>query len=97
MVCGPLPAGVDGKGVRDLVKKWLMSFCEIGGLMKRLDIGEGNYTKELEEDIDVYDAINQVSTYLTCGKVCSLDLVPKPASCEMIVRATQQHPPWCTF
>eukprot|EP00983_Pelagomonas_calceolata_P123833 1161047-Pelagomonas_calceolata.AAC.18 len=48
------------QGVRDLVKLWLMSFMEIGGLMKRLDVGEGNYTKELEEDYDVYDAMNQV-------------------------------------
>ncbi len=43
-----------------MVKKWLMSFCEIGELMKRLDVGEGNYSKELEEDYDVHDAINQV-------------------------------------
>ncbi len=48
------------QGVRDMVKRWLMSFCEIGELMKRLDVGEGNYTKELEEDYDVYDAMNQV-------------------------------------
>jgi hypothetical protein len=48
------------QGVRDMVKKWLMSFMEIGGLMKRLDIGEGAYTKELEEDYDVWDAMNQV-------------------------------------
>jgi hypothetical protein len=45
-----------------MVKKWLMSFMEIGGLMKRLDIGEGAYTKELEEDYDVWDAMNQVCT-----------------------------------
>lgn len=50
------------QGVRDVVNKWLMSFCEIGSLMKRLDIGEGNYTKELEEDFEVYDAMNQVMT-----------------------------------
>ena len=47
-------------GVRDLVKKWLQSFLEIGQLMKRLDVGEGNYAKELEEDYEVYDALNQV-------------------------------------
>lgn len=64
------PAGYDQKvnstwwcsqGVRDMVKKWLMHFCEIGGLMKRLDVGEGNYMKELEEDYDVFDSMNQVS------------------------------------
>ncbi|KAL6747291.1 flagellar outer dynein arm heavy chain beta [Haematococcus lacustris] len=52
----------DKRGVRDMVRKWLMSFCEIGGLMKRLDIGEGSYSKELEEDYEVYDALNQVMT-----------------------------------
>lgn len=51
-------------GVRDLVKKWLQSFLEIGTLMKRLDIGEGTYAKELEEDFEVYDALNQVRACL---------------------------------
>eukprot|EP00201_Polytomella_parva_P017476 CAMPEP_0175071536 /NCGR_PEP_ID=MMETSP0052_2-20121109/19298_1 /TAXON_ID=51329 ORGANISM="Polytomella parva, Strain SAG 63-3" /NCGR_SAMPLE_ID=MMETSP0052_2 /ASSEMBLY_ACC=CAM_ASM_000194 /LENGTH=4543 /DNA_ID=CAMNT_0016338719 /DNA_START=12 /DNA_END=13643 /DNA_ORIENTATION=- len=49
-------------GVRDMVKSWLFSFMDIGKLMKRLDIGEGNYAKELEEDYEVYDALNQVMT-----------------------------------
>ena len=30
--------------------------------MKRLDIGEGSYMKELEEDFDVQDAMHQVGT-----------------------------------
>ncbi|PNW78281.1 hypothetical protein CHLRE_09g403800v5 [Chlamydomonas reinhardtii] len=47
-------------GLRDMIKKWLQSFLEIGQLMKRLDVGEGNYAKELEEDFEVYDALNQV-------------------------------------
>ena len=33
---------------------------QIGTLMKRLDIGEGHYTKELEEDYDVYGSMSQV-------------------------------------
>lgn len=61
------------QGVRDLVKRWLMSFCEVGGLMKRLDVGEGNYSKELEEDFDVYDAMNQVRVRVVlCVCVCVL-------------------------
>eukprot|EP00955_Chlamydomonas_euryale_P098700 365162-Chlamydomonas_euryale.AAC.24 len=40
--------------------QWLKSFCEIGNLMKRLDINEGNYMKELEEDYDVSDAMDEV-------------------------------------
>jgi dynein heavy chain len=43
-----------------MVRRWLMSFCEIGLLMKRLDVGEGSYAKELGEDYDVHDALNGV-------------------------------------
>eukprot|EP00798_Chlamydomonas_sp_ICE-L_P004667 gene4667-14864_t len=46
--------------VRDMIRDWLLKFIQIGTLMKRLDIGEGNYTKELEEDYDVYGAMGQV-------------------------------------
>ena len=44
-----------------MVGKWLKSFVEIGRLLKRLDIGEGDYMKELEEDYDVADSVNQVT------------------------------------
>ena len=43
-----------------MIQRWLMSFLEVGGLMKRLDVGEGAYAKELEEDYGVYDAMGQV-------------------------------------
>ena len=49
-----------GDGVRDMFNSWLRKFLDIGGLMKRLDIGEGDYAKELEEDFRVYDAMSQV-------------------------------------
>ena len=57
-----LAEGKVSKSVRDMTRKWLKSFCEIGQLMKRLDIGEGNYMKELEEDYDLSDSMNQVIT-----------------------------------
>jgi len=47
-------------GVRDLVTKWLAGFLEVGSLVKRLDVGEGSYAIELEEDYRVYDALGQV-------------------------------------
>lgn len=57
-----LVEGNDGNiGLRDMVKGWLKSFLDIGLLMKRLDIGEGNYLKDLEEDFEVYSLMSQVS------------------------------------
>lgn len=35
---------------------------QVGGLIKRLDTGEGSYAKELEEDYDVADQLDQVRT-----------------------------------
>jgi hypothetical protein len=55
-----LTEGKVATSVREMCRKWLKSFVEIGQLMKRLDVGEGNYMKELEEDYDVFDAMNQV-------------------------------------
>lgn len=56
-----LAEGSDGNiGIRDMVKGWLKSFLDIGLLMKRLDIGEGNYLKDLEEDFEVYNYMSQV-------------------------------------
>lgn len=55
-----LTEGRVSKSVRDVISKWLRSFSEIGNLMKRLDIGEGSYMKELEEDYEVQDAMHQV-------------------------------------
>jgi dynein heavy chain len=49
-----------GDGVRDMFNSWLKNFLDIGSKMKRLDIGEGNYAKELEEDFMVYDAMSEV-------------------------------------
>jgi hypothetical protein len=33
---------------------------QVGGLIKRLDTGEGSYAKELEEDYDVAEQLDQV-------------------------------------
>eukprot|EP00899_Mesostigma_viride_P009330 jgi/Mesvir1/18399/Mv14277-RA.1 len=52
--------GATKGGVRDVLNQWLKGFMLIGTLMKRLDIGDGNYLKELEEDYMVRDAISTV-------------------------------------
>lgn len=38
----------------------------MGGLIKRLDTGEGSYAKELEEDYDVAEQLDQVKEGTTC-------------------------------
>lgn len=55
-----LTEGTGDVGVRDMVQRWLKSFMEVGGLVKRLDTGEGSYAKELEEDYNVLDMVDQV-------------------------------------
>ncbi|CAD7696266.1 unnamed protein product [Ostreobium quekettii] len=47
-------------GVRRMFNTWLNGFMSIGTLMKRLDIGEGTYLKELEEDYEVYNEMSCV-------------------------------------
>ena len=49
-----------GTGIRDIFNSWLKGMLDIGSLMKRLDIGEGNYLVELEEDFLVRDAMSQI-------------------------------------
>ncbi|KAL0038617.1 hypothetical protein WJX79_000048 [Trebouxia sp. C0005] len=56
-------------GVRDMFSKWFKSFLEIATLIKRLDTGEGNYAKELEEDYTVYDAISEVQGILGANEI----------------------------
>ena len=48
--------------IRETYFGWIKGFFSIGNSMKRLDVGDGNYAKELEEDCRVMDAISQVTT-----------------------------------
>ena len=38
-------------GLRWMLGKWLEGFLKIGTLVKRLDLGEGTYVRELQEDM----------------------------------------------
>eukprot|EP00879_Flechtneria_rotunda_P005416 GHRR01005708.1.p1 GENE.GHRR01005708.1~~GHRR01005708.1.p1 ORF type:complete len:1495 (+),score=578.36 GHRR01005708.1:300-4784(+) len=60
MVWKPELSGSTKGTLQGMVQKWLMSFLEVGGLMKRLDTGEGSYAKELEEDYDVGEQLDKV-------------------------------------
>ena len=57
-----------GSGVRDLFNGWIKGFLHIGTLMKRLDIGEGNYVLELEEDFQLMDAISAVQNVVLANE-----------------------------
>jgi hypothetical protein len=41
---------------------------QVGGLIKRLDTGEGSYAKELEEDYDVAEQLDQVGRCTVCRR-----------------------------
>lgn len=50
----------DGDGVRDQFNSWVCNFVSIGTLVKRLDVSEGNYIKEMSEDYVVGNAVCEV-------------------------------------
>lgn len=50
----------DGSGIRDMFTGWLRRIVNVANLMKRLDIGEGTYAAELEDDYVVADAITRL-------------------------------------
>eukprot|EP00951_Prasinocladus_malaysianus_P003015 scaffold21499_cov40-Prasinocladus_malaysianus.AAC.1 len=77
----PELACAGGDGVRDMFNSWLKSFLDIGGLMKRLDIGEGDYSKELEEDYVVYDAMSEVQAVVLANE----------ATCEAFRNTYRQY------
>ena len=50
----------EGSGVRDMLTEWLRRITEVTSLMKRLDIGEGTYATELEDDFFIFDEVNRL-------------------------------------
>eukprot|EP00891_Asterochloris_glomerata_P002883 jgi/Astpho2/2883/Aster-01037 len=63
-----LSSDASARGVRDMLNTWLKSFLDIATLIKRLDTGEGNYAKELEEDFLVYDAVSEVQAVVLANE-----------------------------
>mmetsp|Transcript_25005 Transcript_25005/g.85566 ORF Transcript_25005/g.85566 Transcript_25005/m.85566 type:complete len:4525 (+) Transcript_25005:136-13710(+) len=61
--------GSAGDGVRDLFNSWIKAFLHTATLMKRLDIFDGNYAKEMEEDFRVRDCISQVQSVVLANEV----------------------------
>ena len=52
-------------GVRDVVQTWLDAFLAVGQLFPRLDSGEGQYVKELQDDPYVSMLLASVNSLLT--------------------------------
>ena len=47
-------------GVRDMVNDWISQFLKYNTVMSRLDIGEGSYLLEVEENYEIGGAITEV-------------------------------------
>ena len=50
--------------IRETYYGWIKDFFSIGASMKRLDVGDGDYTEELEQDERVKEAVSQVTTII---------------------------------
>jgi hypothetical protein len=76
-----------------------LGLLQVGGLIKRLDTGEGSYAKELEEDYDVADQLDQVCLLSFAWSIafCSASFllpVDRRSSCSLLsVMSTMQPAP----
>ena len=50
----------DDIGVLRMLAQWSKRYLSTGDLMKRLDVGEGTYGREIEEDYDVLNSMSQL-------------------------------------
>ena len=55
-------------GTRDYFNGWIAGFTNVGTLMKRLDIGEGTYALELEEDFRILDGVSQIQSVVLANE-----------------------------
>ena len=55
-------------GTRDHFNGWVGGFTNVGTLMKRLDIGEGDYALELEEDFNILDGVSQIQSVVLANE-----------------------------
>ena len=51
-------ANDEGGSVLHMFRQWSKRYLATGDLMKRLDVGEGTYGREIEEDYDVMFAFS---------------------------------------
>ena len=85
---GPSAAG---DGVRDHFNGWVSGFQNIGTLMKRLDIGEGDYALELEEDFNVLDAVSEIQSVVLRNEAECVEFKESYAKYEYLWRNDLQQ------
>jgi hypothetical protein len=49
-----------------MFRQWSKRYLATGDLMKRLDVGEGTYGREIEEDYDVLFAFSALQVRFYC-------------------------------
>lgn len=62
--------GEEGPGVLRMFRQWAKKYLATGDLMKRLDVGEGTYGREIEEDYEVMFSFSELQVCalsMTCG------------------------------
>lgn len=77
----------DGPGVLRMFRQWAKRYLATGDLMKRLDVGEGTYGREIEEDYDVMFAFSELQVSLM--GMCRYDVhdsVQKHAYKSLLIR-----------
>ena len=43
----------DKRGLRNIFRNWMDNFSSVGSIFKRIDLGEGHYLRELQDDLEV--------------------------------------------
>ena len=51
-----------------MINGWVRAFQNTGTLVRRLDIGEGNYMKELEEDFYILDGVSELQAVILANE-----------------------------
>ncbi|GBG27447.1 Dynein heavy chain 17, axonemal [Hondaea fermentalgiana] len=55
----------DRAGVKASLRSWIDDTLKAGSLMKRLDMGEGSYVKELQQDVEVKARMEAISAHVS--------------------------------
>ena len=57
-----------GDGIRDTVNTWIKDIFQVAGLFKRLDVPEGSYIKEMQENMEVAGQLAAINDSLSMNE-----------------------------